>query len=429
MAQDASHLTRREILTRLSAGALGLALPACASVQERRHHWDTAKPKNIAVVTTVYARKLHADRIAGKILEGWRQDGGPGPNLKIASMYVEQFPEGDVSRTLARKYGVPLFDTIEGAVTVGTRGIPVDGVLSIGEHGDYPWNEKQQHLYPRRRFFTEIAAAFEKYDHVVPVFNDKHFGPAWEDALWMYERARQLKIPLMAGSSLPVSFRDPDVTLPLRSEIEAAVGVGYNDLDTYGIHTLEVYQTFVERRRGGETGVKWVEWLNADEMWKALDRGIVRKDLLEAALAATPRAPTATASPRTLKGDGVGLFLFEYTDGFLGAVFMLPGYVQGCGIAVKVKGQPTPVATYTEERKKPHSPHFAYLLKAIEGMFHTGKPSYPAERTLLTGGILDRALTSRSDGGRRLTTPELAIRYTPVDYPHAPRPPLAAPTR
>ena len=31
---------------------------------------------------------------------------------------------------------------------------------SVGEHGDYPLNERQQHLYPRRRFFAETAAVF-----------------------------------------------------------------------------------------------------------------------------------------------------------------------------------------------------------------------------------------------------------------------------
>jgi hypothetical protein len=410
------RIDRRSLL---AGAAATLALPR-AWADDRL----AVEPKPVAAVITVYRPGSHSDVILGKILEGWSHDGGAGPALKLASMYVDQFPEDDMARAMAERYGVPIFDSIEEAITLGSGSIPVEGVISIGEHGDYPWNELEQHLYPRRRFFTEITDTFEKFGGVVPVFNDKHLGPAWEDAKWMYDRAKELNVPFMAGSSLPVGFRMPDVTVPMNCEIESAVGVGYSGLDIYGFHTLDCYQGLVERRSGAEQGVRWVQGLRGTAMWQAVDDGTISRETLDAALAAVPKVDN-----RDVRDDEeAALFLFEYMDGFLGSAYML-NTIGRIGAAVKVAGDPDTIALHYEERTEPRYPHFAYLLKGIERMVHTGSPSYPVERTYLTSGILDRALTSLHRGGEKLMTPELEIGYQPIDYPHAPHIDLlAAPT-
>ncbi len=412
------QLDRRTML--LASSAIGIE----ASGPCVRDLWSqpptSREPKLVAGICTAYAKGLHADVLFGKILEGWRQDRGPGPNLKLASMYVDQFSQQDMARQMARQYAVPIFDSIEQAITLGGQHVAVDGVISIGEHGDYPYNSKGQQLYPRRRFFEAITDTFAKYKRVVPVFNDKHLGPQWEDAKWMVDRARQLRVPFMAGSSMTVGFRTPAVDVPIGCEIEAVVGIGYSGLDIYGSHALEFLQAHVERRRGAEQGVAWVQALQGKALWKLVDDGTVDGRLLDAALAVTPHQ----AGTDLRAHPDATLFLFRYLDGLQAAIFMLPSFCSGTAIALRMKGQSQTVATRFDERTEPRHPHFAYLLKAIERMFHSGKTTYPVERTLLTSGILDRALTSLSQNQRRLQTPELAIAYQPVHYPHAPLPSL-----
>lgn len=239
--------------------------------------------------------------------------------LKLESIYIDQ-PEGsEFGLELLKKHNIPQFRTIEQAATAGGSSIPVDGVLSIGEHGNYPINEYEQQLYPRRRFFEEITGAFRKYNKVVPVFNDKHISTVWDDAKWMYDEAIRLKVPFMAGSSLPVSYRTSPLELPLGSNIESAVGIGYSGLDVYGFHALECFQAIVERRRGAEQGVRRVRCIEGPEVWKTVDDGWVDSDVMDAVYSTVPHQKN-----RIREDEGAALFQFEYVDGFRGSLFMLP---------------------------------------------------------------------------------------------------------
>jgi hypothetical protein len=378
--------------------------------------------KKVAAVVTEYRKWSHADVIVGKVLEGYNHDGGAGPEMEVVSLYVDQFPKGDWSRSLAKKHGFTIYDSIAGALTRGGKTLGVDGVLCIGEHGKYPANAKGQVLYPRRRFFEEVCRVFEKAKKSVPVFNDKHLAATWADARWMYDRSRELFVPFMAGSSVPVTWRRPALKLPIGCQLVEAVQIGYGPFEGYGFHALEGLQCLAERRKGDEAGVRSVQCLQGKAMWEALDGGRLSKELLEAAMKLVPAHAGGDVRALTEKARDAGVFLIEYRDGFRAAVAMLNGWVhEGDGgafvFAGKLAGSEKPAACHFYLQQPDPFAHFAYLVRAIDSMMRTGHAPYPVERTLLTTGILDAVMTSKAEKGRKVETPHLAIRYTPTDWP------------
>jgi hypothetical protein len=363
----------------------------------------------VATVITEYRFNSHADVIAGRLIEGYELHGRRHtPAVKLVSMYTDQVPANDMSRPLAAKYGFKITPTIREALLMGGRKLAVAGVVLIGEHGNYPWNEKRQHLYPRYELYKQIVDVFEATGQHVPVYCDKHLSYDWTKAKWMYDRSRTLGFPLMAGSSVPVAWRRPELELTPGTPVEYAVAAAYGEIEAYGFHALECLQSLVERRRGGETGVASVQCLKNAEVWKWTDANPWAAKLLAAAIA---RADTnRPGSPR----DNVKepwLFLLEYRDGLKAAVYMLDGQLQGFTAACSVRGKEEPLSTEMWLQPKRWFGHFGTLTNYIEQFIVTGRELYPVERTLLTTGVLAAALDSGWRHSERLETPHLAIRY------------------
>jgi hypothetical protein len=378
-------------------------------------------PKKVAAVVTEYRRWSHADVILRNLLDGY-PDGKGRPNLELVSVYTDQVPKADTSRDLAKKHGFTIADTVAGALTLGGKGLAVDAVLSIGEHGQYPDNDKGQKLYPRRRFLGEIAKVFETTGQAVPVFNDKHLAATWDDARWMYDTARKRMFPLMAGSSVPATWRRPYLVLPKGCELVGAVPVGYGPAEGYGFHALEGMQCMVERRKGGETGVAAVTCHSGKAMWAAVDRHPWAGPVLEAVLKLVPAHAKEDVREATGRPKREALtFDVEYRDGLRALVVMANGWVQeGEGgsflFGGQIKGQAKPVACQFYLHGGEPFGHFAQFVKAIDSFIQTGHSPWPVERTLLTTGILDGLMTSRAGGGKRVETPHLDITYQPTEW-------------
>jgi hypothetical protein len=212
---------------------------------------------------------------------------------------------------------------------------------------------------------------------------------------------------MMAGSSCSITFRRPELDYPLGVELEDALMVGGGWTSDGGIfHNLETLQCFVERRRGGETGVRAVHHLQGDAVWKAAAEGRWSKELMQAALSRGLKL--GKSRPEDVSNPV--LCMLEYNDGFRAATLSLGGLVNEYLVALRVKGRAAIDSTNCYIPIE-NSNNFSMLVHGIAQMFLTGRPSHPVERTLLTTGALAMLMESAHQGHKRLETPMLNVAY------------------
>lgn len=399
-------LNRREFL------ATTAALPALTLAQ-------TNRPLRLAIVTTVFKYLSHGQHIGDRFLVGYPIDGTwHKPNVQVVALYVDQKPEGDLSQQRASEFGFKVYPTIEEALCCGGNRLACDAVLIVAEHGDYPNNEKGQKLYPRYEFFEQCVAVFKKSGRAVPVYNDKALSYSFTKAKAMVDASRELGFPMLGGSSLPVTWRLPEIEIPAGAHIEEALMIGEGGSDAMDFHALEGLQCMVERRHGGETGVQSVQLLQGDRVWEAASKGVWSHELLTSALSRsdTPLGLTVKdGRTQDLAAPGVlpslvknpAAYLIQYKDGLRATMLMLDGALQDYNFAARVRGSGI-LSTQFLLTPVPNVTYSARLVSNIEKMFVTGRAPYPIQRTLLTSGMLEACLTSKVRNSERLDTPHLA---------------------
>jgi hypothetical protein len=383
----------------------------------------TDRPR-VAVLCSVYFAGSHADVIVGRLLDGYSFGGKHQPaRIEVASLYLEQLGSSDnepVSRVdigveTARSHGVPMFESVGEAIGLGHAGVNVDGVLIIAEHGDYGWGEFEQKLYPRRRLFDASVAAMVAAGRTVPIYVDKHLAWTFTDAQRMVADAQRLGIPVLGGSVVPLTWREPaGADWPYGSPVSESIVVsiaasepGTRPTEMSGFHNLEFAQALLERRAGGETGVAAVTAVSGAEVRPAIAARLSRSAILADAIAALDiDVPDPTEFAGSSADD---LFLVEYSDGVSLTVINLDLPVDHC-MAAAVRGDSDVLVAAVKLGDHPSHDHFTFLVRQMESLVLQGASPYPVTRTLLTTGVMEAALRARRER-RRIPTPHLSVAY------------------
>jgi hypothetical protein len=409
-------LTRREMIGITGIAGLaaltGIAAGAAPQTEQKR-------PRIACLVTYWAAPGSHADWIITKLLDGYWWQGAHTPSrVDVVSVYIHQLQESELGQKICKSKDIPIFKTAGEALTLGGKELDVDGVVIVGEHGNYPTDLKGHWLLPRWWIYQQVIRVFEQSKRSVPVFNDKHLSYNWDDAKWMFDKSRELGFPLTGGSSIPYYFRKPEIEIAIDTPIKNSIVVG-GASDEGGIfHCIDVLQAFVDRRKGGETGVKSVQSIRGPETWKWVERNPWAGRLLDAVKKSFDLKPESFQ-----ENDRTNICIVEYRDRTKAAV--ISGRGVGWTYAGEIEGQKEPTIISMLGWPGPYSQYHASNAQPhwITEMMVTKKEPYNAERLLLSTGITNHYMESNwengrySPVGRRIETPYMDISYRSAHEP------------
>ncbi|NND06167.1 MAG: hypothetical protein HKN87_07295 [Saprospiraceae bacterium] len=391
------------------AAFVGISSDAVGRTQQNR--------PRIAVLASYWAAtRSHADWLVTKLIDGyWWQGAYTAPRVDVASIYIHQHDTSLLGQKVAKAKGIPIFKTVGEAVMLGGEELAVDGVVIVGEHGDYPKDLKGHWLLPRWWIYDQVIRVFEQSERSVPVFNDKHFSYNWDEAKWMFDKSRELGFPLTGGSLLPVYYRKPEIELDNDTPIKNSIVIGGASDEGAIFHCIELLQAFAERRQGGETGVQSVQSIRGPEAWKWVERNPWAGKLLDS-VAENFNLKQGYFQERAQ----TNICIVEYRDGTKAAI--IGGSGVGWTYAGEIEGQKEPTIVSLLDFPGPFDQYHASNAQPhwITEMMLTKKEPYHAERLLLSTGIVNNYMESNWENGqyspigRRVETPFLNMTYRPT---------------
>jgi dTDP-4-dehydrorhamnose reductase len=363
-----------------------------ATELESNHTGSISKRLRIAAIITCFHKGSHADVILRRWFESFPADeewGWSGPKTELSGAYLDQREDNDIGVEFFQTNNVPLHDTVTDALTLGTGKLAVDGVILIGEHGNYPINEIGQQLYPRKELFDRIVDVFRDSGRAVPIFNDKHLSWNEEWAHEMCATAWDLRFLLFAGSSIPLCPLTPEIQIPEGEFVEEAVVLFYGPDESYGFHSLEFAQAILDGQQGAKFGMHATTAWCGDEVWEQMEAGTWSKELFDRALAAVDPA-SGQIEPGNYRENirknekQLSAFQLKYFWGPTLTHINMTGHLETWAIGMRLTNGEILAAYPTVLDAEFFHPHFAALSNMIQETFLTGRAPHYLQRSLCT---------------------------------------------
>ncbi|MBU6401544.1 MAG: hypothetical protein KGS61_14600 [Verrucomicrobia bacterium] len=226
-------------------------------------------------------------------------------------------------------------------------------------------------------------------------------------------------LALLSGTATAVTYRLPDIDLPSRARVKEALIVVQGPTPDAELDALEGLLPILERRRGGETGVASVRYLEGEGVWRAREERQWPERLLVAAIS---RSDSPQGDPvkdgRTQDIVGLGLvpglarnprgWLLRHRDGVRTAILVLDGVVADNNFAVATADGAV-ISAQLYRPAEPAQAHFNLLAAAVEDFFRSGRAPWPPTRDLLVAGLLGAFRSPESRSGRVFATPDLRV--------------------